>query len=97
MSGKTLEPNQRQIQYQNSSAKSEANSVPKFRCQIRGKSRTKIPLPNQRQIQYQNSVGKSEANSELNVSKPDLDIIPKNYRNFAERMSFICQFTKKIR
>ena len=52
VSGKTLEPNQRQIQYQNSSAKSEANSVPKFRCQIRGKTRTKIPLPNQRQIQY---------------------------------------------
>ena len=62
VSGKTLEPNQRQIQYQNSSAKSEANSVPKFRCQIRGKSRTKIPLPNQRQIQYQNSIAKSEAN-----------------------------------
>ena len=80
---------------------------------VRGKfQRQKIPVPrlgaiqpvsgktlepNQRQIQYQNSVGKSEANSELNISKPDLDIIPKNYKNFAERMSFICQFTKKIR
>ena len=51
VSGKTLEPNQRQIQYQNSVAKSEAKSEPKFRCQIRGKFSTKILLANQRQIQ----------------------------------------------